>query len=83
MLFEISNSFFFTQRVAYFVFKDYSSPVKASNFNPRKPDLLTVLSTKPDQNMTNLRCTADHHAVPPLNIRLVESEIFPDNFPTG
>ena len=30
--------------------------------------------------MTNLRCTADHHAVSPLNIRLVESGIIPDHF---
>ena len=30
--------------------------------------------------MTNLRCTADHHAVPPLNIRPVESGIIPDHF---
>ena len=33
--------------------------------------------------MTNLRCTADHHAVPPLNIRPVESGIIPDDFSTG
>ena len=31
MLFKISNSFFYTQKVVYFVFKDSSSPVKASN----------------------------------------------------
>ena len=30
MLFKISNSFFYTQKVAYFVFMDSSSPVKAS-----------------------------------------------------
>ena len=42
-----------------------------------------VSPTKPDQNMTNLRCTADHHAVPPLNIRPVESGIIPDHFSTG
>ena len=30
--------------------------------------------------MTNLRCTADHHAVPPFNIRPVESGIIPDHF---
>ena len=42
MLFKISNSFFYTQKVAYFVFKHSSSPVKASNFNPLKPDLLTL-----------------------------------------
>ena len=33
--------------------------------------------------MTNLRCIADHHAVPPLNIRPVESGIIPDHFSTG
>ena len=33
--------------------------------------------------MTNLRCTADHHDVPPLNIRPVESGIIPDHFSTG
>ena len=52
------------------------SPVKASNFNPLNPDLLTlyrlpnpikiwptyaVLPTKPDQNITNLRCTPAQH----------------------
>ena len=45
MLFKISNSFFYTQKVAYFVFKDSSSPyisIKASTFNPLKPDLLTL-----------------------------------------
>ena len=42
MLFKISNSFFYTQKVAYFVFKDSSSPVKASSLNPLKPDLLTL-----------------------------------------
>ena len=33
--------------------------------------------------MTNLRCTADLHAVPPLNTRHVESGIIPDHFSTG
>ena len=42
MLFKISNSFFYTQKVAYFVFKDSSSPVKGSNFNPLNPDLVTL-----------------------------------------
>ena len=42
MLFKISNSFFYTQKVAYFVFKDSSSPVKASSFNPLSPDLLML-----------------------------------------
>ena len=41
ILFKISNSFFYTQKVAYFVIKDSSSPVKASNFNLLNPDLLT------------------------------------------
>ena len=30
------------QKVAYFLFKDSSSPVKASDFNPLNPDLLTL-----------------------------------------
>ena len=42
ILFKISNSFFNTQKVACFVFKGSSSPVKASNFNPLSPDLLTL-----------------------------------------
>ena len=42
MLFKISNSFFYTQKVAYFVFKGSSSPVKSSNFNPLNPKLLTL-----------------------------------------
>ena len=42
MLFKISNSFFYTQKVTYFLFKDSSSPVKASSFNPLSPDLLTL-----------------------------------------
>ena len=65
MLFKISNSFFYTLKVAYFVFEDFSYPVKARNFNPALPrPTYAVSPTKPDQNMTNLRCTADHHAVP-------------------
>ena len=40
--FNISNSFFYTQKVACFVFKESSSPVKASSFNPLSPDLLTL-----------------------------------------
>ena len=42
ILFKISNSFFYTQKVAYFVFKESSSSVKASSFNPLSPDLLTL-----------------------------------------
>ena len=42
-----------------------------------------VSPTKPDQIMTNLRCTADHHPVSTLNIRPVESGIIPDHFSTG
>ena len=83
MLFKISISFFYTQKAAYFVFKDSRSPVKASNFkfNPLNPrPTYAVSPTKPDQNMTNLLCTADYHAVPPLNIRLVESGITPTIF---
>ena len=42
LLIIISNSFFYTTKVTYFVFTDSSSPVKASNFNPLNPDLLTL-----------------------------------------
>ena len=42
MLFKSSNSFIYMQKVAFFVFKDSSSPIKASNFNPLNPDLLTL-----------------------------------------
>ena len=193
MLFKISNSFFYTQKVTYFVFKDSNSPFKARSFTPLNPDLLTlyrrpnpikiwptyaapltttlhsrsrydlwragssptifqpveklipltttsqsgpdqpllyfrptyalshqgpliadpsifpereragvnrvsgvngpysartrptyaVSPTKPDQNMTNLRCTADYHSVPPLNIRPLESGVIPNHFSTG
>ena len=70
--------------MAYFVFKESSSPVKASSFISAQPrPTYAVSPTKPDQNMTNLRCTADHHAVPPLNIRPVESGLIPDHFSTG
>ena len=75
MLFKISNLFFYIQKVAYFVFKESSSPVKANSL---------ICST-----LTYLRCIADQtrsrydqstlyrrdHAVPPLNIRPVESGI--------
>ena len=70
-------------KVAYFVFGDASSLVKARNFNPAQPrPTFAVSPTKPDQNITNPRCTADHHAVSPLNIRPVESGIIPDHFST-
>ena len=36
--------------------------------------------TRPDQKITNLLCTTDHHALPRLNIRPVESRIIPDHF---
>ena len=42
MVFNISNSFFYSQKVAYFVFNDSSSPVKASNFKLLNPDLLML-----------------------------------------
>ena len=47
------------------------------------PTYLRCIADQADQNMTNLRCTADHHAVPPLNIRPVERGITPDHFSTG
>ena len=65
MLFKISNSFFYTQKVAYFVFKDSSSPVKASSLIRSARPTYAVSPTKPDLNMTSLRCTTDHHAVTP------------------
>ena len=40
--------------MAYFVFKDPSSPVKASNFNTLNPDLLTLYRRPP-------RCTPAQH----------------------
>ena len=42
MLFKTSYSFSYTKKLAYFVFKDSSSTVKASIFNPLSPDLLTL-----------------------------------------
>ena len=74
MLFKISNSFFYSQKVAYIFC------AKASNFNPLEPDLLT-LYRRP--NPIKILPT---YAVPPtttLNIRPVESGIIPDNFSTG
>ena len=65
-----------TQKVAYFVQKQLI-------LNAQTRPTYAVLPTKPDLNMTNLRCTADHHAVPPLNIQPVESGIIPDHFSTG
>ena len=44
------------------------------------PTYLRCIGAQADQNMTNLRCTADNHAVPPLNIRPVESGIIPTIF---
>ena len=60
-----------------------SSPVKANNFNLLKPDQRTLNRRPNPIKMTNQRCTADHHAVPPLNIRPVEDGIIPDHFSTG
>ena len=65
------------------MFKNSSSPVKASDLIRSTRPTCVVSPTKSDQNKTNLRCTADHHAVPPLNIRPVESGIIPDHFSTG
>ena len=44
-IFQSSSRFlihFYTQKVVYYVFKDSSSPVKASSFNPLSPDLPTL-----------------------------------------
>ena len=40
--FKLSNSFFYTQKVANFVFKDSSSPVKARHFNPLNRNQVTL-----------------------------------------
>ena len=68
MLFKISNTFFYTQKVSYFVFKDSSSPVKASSFNPLSPTYLRCIA---DQTRSNYdqptlyrrppRCTPAQH----------------------
>ena len=42
MLFKISNSSFYTQKRPILCLRISSSPVKASSFNPLKPDLLTL-----------------------------------------
>ena len=68
--------------MAYFVFKDSSSLVKASGFNSLNPTYTSGRCIA-DQTRSNLRCTADHHAVPPLNIRPVESGIIPEHFSTA
>ena len=44
------------------------------------PDLLTFYHWP---FRSDLRCTADHHAVPPFNQRPVEGGIMPDHFSTG
>ena len=65
MLFKISDSFSYTQIVAYFVFNNSSSLVKASNFNPLNPDLLTLYCrSKYDQPTLDCRpqrCTPAQH----------------------
>ena len=61
---------------------DRLSGVNGPLINSTRP-IYAVSPTEPDQNMTNLRCIADHHAVLPLNIRPVESGIIPDHFSTG
>ena len=76
MLFKISSSFFYTQKVAYFVQKQVI--LIRSN-----PTYLRCITDQTRSNMTNLRCTADHHSVLPLNIRPVESGTIPDHFSTG
>ena len=67
-IFMISDSFFYTQKEVYFVFKDSSSPVKASNFNPLIPVLLTLFAdqTRSKYDQPTLyrrppRCTPAQH----------------------
>ena len=57
MLFKISKSFFYMQKVAYFVQKQVI--LIRSN-----PTFLRCIADETRSNKTNLRCTADHHAVP-------------------
>ena len=68
MLFKISNSFFYTQKVAYFVIKDSSSPVKASSFNRSAPTYLRCIAdqTRSKYDQPTLyrrpqRCTPAQH----------------------
>ena len=60
MLFKISNAYVYTQKVALFVFKDSSSPVKARSFDPLKPDLLK-LYRRPNP----IKIWLTYYAVPP------------------
>ena len=84
MLFKISISFFYTQKVAYFVFKDSSSPVKARTFNPLKPDLLTLnRRPHPIKIWPTYAVPPTTTLYPPLNIRPVESGVIPDHFSTA
>ena len=63
MLFKISNSFFYMQKVTYFVFKDSRSPVKASTFNPLTPTYVLCIAdqtrSKHDQPTLYPRSTYD------------------------
>ena len=80
-LYNISNSFFYTQKRSYFICESSHSQTEQVIFYLLNLWPTYVLSTTIlDQNMTNLRCTADHL----LNIRPVESGIIPDHFsPVG
>ena len=80
MLFKISNSFFYTQKWPILCLRIPVLQLKQVILITQPWPTYAVLPTKPDQNMTNLRCTADHHTVPPLNIRPVESGIIPNHF---
>ena len=69
-LFNISNQFSICTKGHISFFKCSLYPARANNFNLLNPWHTYALSpTIPDQNMTNLRCTADHHAVLRLNLR--------------
>ena len=62
------------------MFKDSSYPVKTINFNPLDPTYLRCIADQTRLKYDQPTLYADHHAVPPLNIRPLESGIIPDHF---
>ena len=62
MLFKISNSFFYTQKVVYFVFKDSSSPVKAPTYLRCIADQTRSTYDQPTLYRRAPRCTPAQHA---------------------
>ena len=73
-VFKISNSFFYTQKEAFFVLKHSSSPVKASSFNSLSPDLLT-LYRRPPRCIRAQHTTCGERGHPPTIFQLVEKLI--------